>query len=178
MRTRVSERWTQAVLTALVTFLLCLTCATGAARAAESPALSGEQLEELTGHGDYRGLSITGADGGHPIGRPEELRLGFHTLIEYLPEGSEEEPEEKPMLGWISNCNAHSYRLEATATRLDLSEEVNTKKRCSGRAGEEEAWLGRFFAASPHWRLTNGRLTLMARGSRIVMHHRRPHRSQ
>jgi hypothetical protein len=45
------------------------------------------------------------------------------------------------------------------------------------RAGKEERWLERFFRASPHWRLANGHLTLTARGSRIVMHHRRPHSS-
>jgi hypothetical protein len=131
-------------------------------------------MAQLTGHGLYWGISLVGADGGHPIENPKGLWLGFRTLIEYPAEGSEEEPEEHAALAWNSNCNGHSYMLEATATRLNLSQEAQTRKRCTGRIREEETWLEGFFSASPHWRLEDGRLTLTARGSRIVMHHRRP----
>lgn len=178
MSNSTSAQGSRALMVALVTSLLCLAYATGVARAEVSPTPSGEPLEQLAGHGLYWGLSIVGVDGGHPIRRPKGLWLGFHTIIEYPAEGSDGEPEEHAALAWNSNCNGHSYILEATATRLNLSKEAQTRKRCTGRIREEETWLEGFFSASPHWRLAHGHLTLTARGSRIVMHHRRPRPSQ
>jgi hypothetical protein len=144
------------------------------ARDEADAALSGGPLASLTGHGPYWGRSIVAADGGHPIRKPKGLSVIFGLFIEYPAEGSEAEPEEKAVLAWNSNCNGHSYMLEVTATRLNLSEEANTRKLCAGRVREEENWLERFFSANPRWRLANGRLTLTARGSRIVMEHRTP----
>lgn len=133
----------------------------------DQSAPAGEPLEQLAGHGPYRGLSIVDANGGHPVRRPGGLRLSFGTITEH----SGGQPIELPVMGWKSNCNGHSYRLEATSTRLELSREVSTRMRCAGMAREEERWLGGFFRASPHWQLAGGRLILTTRGSRIVMRH-------
>lgn len=126
-------------------------------------------VQALAGHGRYRGLSITGPNSAHPIRRPRELTLSFRTLNEPVGEGAQ--ANEYPVLGWKLNCNGHSYKVEVTTTRLNLSDETETRKRCRGHVQLEERWLERFFAASPRWRLENGRLTLTARGSRIVMRH-------
>jgi hypothetical protein len=123
------------------------------------------------------GLSIVGANGGHPIRRPRELWLVFGTIADYGGENFEEKTDEYAALFWESNCNEHSYKVEPTPTRLNLSGGGSTLVLCPGRVSKEERWLERFFRASPHWRLMNGHLTLTARGSRIVMHHRRPHSS-
>jgi hypothetical protein len=146
------------------------------ARAEEHPALSGEPLEQLAGHGRYWGLSIVGANGGHPVRRPRELWLSFGTITDY-GEGIEEKTDEYAALFWESNCNEHNYKVEATPTRLNLSEGGSTLVLCLGRVQKEERWLERFFGASPRWRLSNGHLTLTARGSTIVMHHRAPGRT-
>lgn len=149
--------------------------------AAEPPPAGGTSpleaglLQALAGHGRYRGLSITGPNSAHPIRRPRELTMSFRTLNEYVGESSK--ANEYAVLGWKLNCNSHSYKAEVTSTRLNLSDEVETRKRCLGPAQLEERWLERFFAASPHWRLENGRLTLTARGSRIVMRHPQPRAS-
>lgn len=178
MTSSTSGRRTRSVVVAVLTSILWAAVTTRVARAEDNPALSGEPLAELAGHGLYWGTSIVGADGGHPIENPEGLWLGFRTLIEYPAQGSEEEPEEHEALAWNSNCNGHSYRLKATATRLNLSHEANTRKRCTGHVREEETWLERFFSASPHWRLGEGHLTLTAGGSRIVTRHRHRRPSQ
>jgi hypothetical protein len=136
--------------------------------------LSTGPLERLAGHGRYWGLSITGANGGHPIRRPRELWLAFGTITDYGGESFEEKIDEYAALFWESNCNEHNYKVEATPTRLNLGGGGSTLVGCIGRVQKEERWLERFFGASPHWRLADGRLTLTARGSRIVMHHRRP----
>ncbi|HEX5593696.1 MAG TPA: META domain-containing protein [Solirubrobacterales bacterium] len=162
---------------ALVLSLLPLLGFAGAAEADEHPALAGEPLERLAGHGRYWGLSIIGANGGHPIRRPRELWLAFGTITEYGGKNFEEKIDEYAALFWESNCNEHSYKVEATPTRLNLSGGGSTLVLCPGRTLKEERWLERFFEASPHWRLVNGRLALTARGSRIVLHHRRPHSS-
>jgi hypothetical protein len=128
-------------------------------------------LEQLTGNGTYHGLSIVGANGGRPIRRPRELQLGFHTITDHRGE----ENEEVTILGWELNCNGHSYRVDVTPTRLNVSEEAGTRIRCAGRVQEEERWLERFFEASPHWRLSGGHLILTARDSRILLRHRRTH---
>jgi heat shock protein HslJ len=152
--------------------LLVLLGGTATARAEEHPALSGEPLEALAGHGRYWGLSIIGANGGHPIRRPRELWLAFGTITDYGGENFEEKIDEYAALFWESNCNEHSYELEATATRLNLSGGGSSLVLCAGRVNKEERWLEQFFKAGPHWLLGNGHLTLTARGSRIVMHHR------
>lgn len=72
-------------------------------------------------------------------------------------------------MGWKSNCNGHTYKVEATSIRLNLSDEVTTRKRCTARVRDEERWLTNFFRASPQWKLSNGRLTLTVDGSRIVL---------
>lgn len=156
---------------------LCLLGFTGIAGAEEHPALSGEPMERLAGHGRYWGLSIVGANEGHPIRLPRELWLAFGAIADYGGENFEEKIDEYAALFWESNCNEHSYKVEPTPTRLNLSGGGGTLVLCSGRVSKEEHWLERFFRASPHWRLANGHLTLTARGSRIVMHHRRPHSS-
>jgi hypothetical protein len=140
---------------------------------APSPLSTGP-LELLAGHGRYWGLSITGANGGHPIRSPRELWLAFGTITDYGGENLEEKIDEYAALFWESNCNEHNYKVEATPTRLNLGVGGSTAVLCLGRVQKEERWLERFFGASPHWRLADGRLTLTARGSRIVMHHRRP----
>jgi hypothetical protein len=154
---------------AVIASLIALHAGTADARSAE-PALSGEPLERLAGHGLYWGLSIVGANGGHPISRPRELWLGFGTIADYGA-SEEEKVDEYAALFWESNCNEHTYEVEATPTRLNLEGGRSTSVGCSGRVEKEERWLERFFDASPHWRLARGHLTLAARGSRIVMHH-------
>ena len=131
-------------------------------------------LKALAGHGLYWGLSIVGANGGHPIRRPRELWVGFGTITDYGGEDLEEKTDEYAALFWESTCNEHNYEVEATPTRLILGEGESTLVGCMGRVQKEERWLERFFAASPHWRLANGHLTLTARGSQIVLHHRAP----
>jgi heat shock protein HslJ len=160
--------------TALTVSLFSLLCFTGTAGAEEHPALSGEPLEQLAGHGRYWGLSIVGANGGHPIRSPRELWLAFGTITDYGGKNGEEKIDEYAALFWESNCNEHSYKVEPTSTRLNLSGGGSTAVLCLGRISTEERWLERFFVAGPHWRLANRDLTLTARGSRIVMHHRRP----
>lgn len=159
---------------AFVVSLFSLLSLAGNAGAEERPALSGEPLEQLAGHGRYWGLSIVGANGGHPIQRPRELWLAFGTITDYGGKNFEEKTDEYAAVFWESNCNEHNYKVEATPTRLNLSGGGSTLVQCLGRASKEERWLERFFGASPQWRLANGHLTLTARGSRIVMHHRRP----
>lgn len=175
LSTRTRE-WMRVALVAVLAFLF-LPGAVGTARAEEHPALSGGPLEMLSGHGRYWGLSIVGANGGHPIRRPRELWLGFGTITDYGGENFEEKTDEYAALFWESNCNEHDYKVEATPTRLKLGAGGSTLVGCLGRVQKEERWLERFFSASPHWQLDNGRLTLTARGSRIVMHHRRPRTS-
>lgn len=157
--------------------ILSLLSFTGTAGAEEHPALSGEPLERLAGHGRYWGLSIVGANEGHPIRRPRELWVAFGTITDYGGENFEEKTDEYAALFWESNCNEHNYKVESTPTRLNLSGGGGTLVLCPGRVEKEERWLERFFRASPLWRLANRHLTLTARGSRIVMHHRRPHSS-
>lgn len=135
--------------------------------------LATEPLRALAGHGRYWGLSIVGVNGGHPIRRPRELWLAFGTITDYGGENLEEKTDEYAALFWESNCNEHNYKVEATATRLNLDGGGSTAVLCLGRVQKEERWLERFFSASPRWRVANGHLTLTARGSRIVMHHRR-----
>jgi hypothetical protein len=176
MKISTPSRWAIGAAAVLVSSL-CLLGFTGIAGAEEHPALSGEPMKRLAGHGHYWGLSIVGANGGHPIRRPRELWLAFGTITDYGGENFEEKIDEYAALFWESNCNEHTYKVEPTPTRLNLSGGGGTLVLCSGRVSKEEHWLEQFFRASPHWRLANGHLTLTARGSRIVMHHRRPHPS-
>lgn len=116
---------------------LCLLGFTGIAGAEEHPALSGEPMERLAGHGRYWGLSIVGANGGHPIRRPRELWLAFGAIADYGGENFEEKIDEYAALFWESNCNEHNYKVEPTSTRLNLSGGGGTLVLCSGRSARK-----------------------------------------